>query len=808
MVFYAAVSLISASTLLFEVALVRTFSIVLWHHFAFMIVTMALLGYGASGSLLMVFGRLRDERMLALFPLLFAAAAPLCYFTASRIPFEPHALAWDPAQLARLALYYLVLSLPFVFSGGAVALAFTLRGREAGRIYGADMAGAATGPLAAVAAFRLFDCGGVVLAASTGGLLSSLLMSLALAAPRRRTAAAAALAAAAAAAVLALRPSVLDPPLSPYKALSTALSFEGSEHLLRRWNAFSRVDLVKSPAVRYAPGLSLRYLGPLPDQLGITVDGDDMTAVTSLADPKRLAFFDYLPSALPYRLAALDGPLETKKVFLMDTGGGFAVAEALHHGVREIYGAETNGLVIEAADAAFGERIYDRARVSTGQARSVLKATARDYDIIAAGPGSVAPAAAALAALTEDYRFTVEALREYYGKLRAGGLLSITLYMLPPPRAEARLLNTVIEAAGDGETPIEERLMVFRTIETLTVVVKKGRFDERETAALRSFLDEMRYDAVHYPGMDPGEANRYNRFPAPLYRDLAASLLDDGRRAEFTERYLFDISPATDERPFFGHFFRLSRLGEVVRSVGGRWQILLEGGYLVPVVFVQAAALSLALVAAPRLLAATARVEAALASLPAALAYFFLIGTAYMFVEIWLIKKLILFLVHPEYAFSVVVSALLAGSGAGSLLSQRIGLAAGAGRAAAVVAAVAVAVSAAALGLPPLLDALLGLPLAARVMAAALVIAPPGVLMGMALPLGMRLLARGAEGLIPWAWAANAAASVMAGPAAVMAARAAGFTAAALAAALMYLAAAAIMGRRGAFGKERETDAP
>jgi hypothetical protein len=801
MMLYVGIWFISASTLLFEVALLRTFSIALWYHFSFMVVSIALLGYGASGSFLMLSGRLREKiLLLGTSPALFALFAPVSYIIANRIPFDPARLSWDVNQLLFIVLYYIILSVPFIFSGLTIALALTTMAEKAGRVYASDLLGAGSGPAIALLMFPLLGGEGVILASSAGGFIASWFILKATGKHRgphtnRLTGGLRPTLILLAgilfiSALFIIRPGFMDVRISPYKDLPFALEYSGARLLETRWNAFSRVDLIESPAVRFAPGLSLTYLETLPGQRGITVDGGGLNAISRTDPPEALRFLDYLPTALPYKLLG-EGP----EVFLIDTRGGLPILEALYHGTTSIKGAETNPLVADLANRNYSNFIYEKADIKTGEGRAILKGSKAAYDLIQIGVGSQTAAQTGFLGLTEDYRFTVEAFTDYYDRLKGGGYLFITRYLLPPARGELKLVTTIIESLESlGIEDTASRLVIFRTLETFSVLVKKGPFDEGEIELIKAFLTSRRYDPIHYPSMPPEEANLFNRFPEPFYYNLVKAILDEGSRQRVLKDYLFDISPSTDQRPFFHHFFKFRNVREVMESVGGKWQILLEGGYLLPFVFAQALVASVVLIILPLFKNSRGgerRAQGIGFRLSPVLFYFFLLGVGFMFVEITLIQKFILFLEHPEFAFSAVVSILLVSSGTGSFLSQSLRPERGIKWAITLLIIILITFV---IIVPPILKASLGLDIIYRVIITALLIFPLGIIMGMPFPFAIRYLEtlRG-RFFIPWGWAVNGCASVLGSVLSVMVAMAVGFNGVLVLAACTYLAALGAM---------------
>jgi hypothetical protein len=295
--------------------------------------------------------------------------------------------------------------------------------------------------------------------------------------------------------------------------------------------------------------------------------------------------------------------------------------------------------------------------------------------------------------------------------------------------------------------------------------------------------------------MSSAEANRYNRFPAPFYFTAVRELL--GKDGGFSAAYPFDLSPATDDRPFFHHFFRFSRWEEIFRLAGEKWQILVEGGLLIPLVFLQAFLLSFLLILLPAGLRKKNLRLFQARDFPWIL-FFFIIGLAFMFVEISLIQKFILLLGHPVYAVSVVVLALLVFAGLGSRISVFISPLPGLRRALIAVAGLLLFY---ALFLPSVLSALHGWPLGWRYFFSGLLIAPLGLAMGFPFPEGLRLLGRQNPAFVPWAWCANGCASVLGAILPVLIALSWGFQAVWFISSLLYLLALVLI-RKAPFSSD------
>src|SRR5499427_4941098 len=514
-----AVSLLSAAAVAYEILLTRLFNITLWHHFAYMVISLALLGYGASGTFLV----LVRHRALARFAVSFAAlavsfgvAAIGCYALAWRVPFNPLEVIWDWRQQLYLAAMYLLLALPFFAAGSAIGLSLAARSAQINAIYRSDLTGAGTGALGIVLAMFALppeDCLRVVAA------IGFVAAAFALASDGWQSAPLA-LAVIAVPAALVWPATWLKPMPLPYKGLSLALTVPETRVIAERNGLLGRLSVIESPSVplRHAPGLSLAARLAPPEQLGVFTDGDGLSVMTRFTgDFKPLDYLDQQITALPFHL--LDRPA----TLVLGAGGGADVLQALYHGALRIDAVELNRQIVDLVTREFGEftgHIYGRPEVSlhVAEARSFVAGSRRRWDLIQlALLDTYAASAAGVLALSESPIYTIEALQAYLDHLNPDGLLAITRWLGSPPRDTLKLFATAIAvletnaAYGPRDAGPGERLVLLHGWNTATLLVKNGRFTSEEIAALRHFAAERQFDLAWYPGMGSSEANRYNR---------------------------------------------------------------------------------------------------------------------------------------------------------------------------------------------------------------------------------------------------------------------------------------------------------
>ena len=754
-----AVAILSAAAIGYEILLTRLFAIVQWHHFAFMVISIALLGFGASGTFLLVLGdriRLRAEPFLALTAFAFALAAPSCFAIAQRVPFNVLEFPWSLRPFGWLLLVELLVAVPFFLAATGIGRMLIVFGGQLSRVYAADLLGAGAGAIAAVylltwlPAERTLDGLGAMAALASGlaavsarGRIRPAFLSLAVIAL--------------AGLVFGAGPNELR--ISPFKPLPQALRVTGAVPAEVRSGPLGQVVAVENDEVplRWAPGLSLLARGRVPEQVALFVDADGPIAVprheTGAAPPP---YLDELTSALPYHL--LDRP----SVLVLGSGGGAAVLQALGGGARAVDAVEFQPHVVAMVRDRyrdFAGRTYEHPTVNlhVGDPRAFVEAAARQaYDLIQVDALGASPSG--LHALMEERLLTSESLRAMLARLSPRGLVAVTGWSQLPPRGGPRLLATFLEAFGsEGIVHAEEHFAWIRSWNTTTLVASRSPLSGTRIAAARSFADARAFDLIHVPGMDAKEANRFNVVDGSWFH-AAASRLFEPERSSFIHDYKFDIRPATDDRPYFWNFFKWAHAPEILALSRQGGIGLVAIGYLaLPVTLVQAVFVSVILILLP-LLAVRRTERAGGVRRGTALAGFTCLGLAFLLMEIAFISRFTVILSHPLHALVVVLAAFLAFAGIGSWLAGRLGDATPVARPVAGIVVIAAAYIAA---FPQITDWLLGASPSLKIVAAVALVAPIATLMGMPFPLTLARLRRLDPRLVPWAWGTNGCASVI-----------------------------------------------
>lgn len=795
---YMAILLLSAVGIAYQVALMRILSIAQWHHFAYMIISIAMLGFGASGTALaLARGRLRGHEVscLQVAALLATVSLVVCHVLAQSVPFETLQLVTQPVQVWYLLLLYTILAIPFFLVATCITLAFFLAPDSVGRVYCFNMVGSGLGALGVVLLLYQFSPAALPAVLTFVAAAACVLLLLP---DKRRTVAGAAVLAIYLAALPAWNGGTIR--VSEYKGLSYALQFPDAEIVARTHSPLSELTAVRSETIRETPGqisnYPMRELGALPEQIGLYFDAGAVSPVHHFdGNLERFAWLDYVTGALPYRL------VEEPRVVVLGAGGGTDVLAALVQGAGHVTAVEVEPMVFPMIREQIGDfagGLYDRPDVTpvVAEGRGFLRAN-RDarYDVIVLPLfGSYNAAAAGVMALNESYLYTVEALELYLSRLTDDGVLALTSWLKTPPRDAIKLFATAVEACERAgfEDP-SQHLAFVRSWNNATIVVSRRPLHERQIEAIRDFSTERFLDVDYYPGITRGEVNRYTILEEPTYHEAALAILSPERAAYYDE-YLFHIRPATDDQPYFFRFLKWSSLPEMWRGMGATWVPFVEWGYVALVATIaQGILASVVLILLPVL--ALARGRSPPGSRLPTFGYFAAVGLAFMFLEIAFIQIFMQFLAYPVYAVAVVLTSFLVFSGLGSLYADGIAINAKGRTAVRAIGGIGGMLLVLALLIPVVFGAGAGWGDPAKIAVSIAMLAPLAFCMGIPFPSGLQLVARSPGPLLPWAFAINGCFSVVGASLATLTAVHLGFRFVALLSLALYVVAAVVIAR-------------
>jgi spermidine synthase len=787
------IALISASALAYEILLARLFAIIQWHHFAYMIISLALLGYGISGAFLSIFAAQLKKHYSTTFIIniiLFGLAVLSCFLIAQQIPFNAEEILWDRRQLAWLFAIYLLLMLPFFFVANAIGLSMMVMGSNISRIYAADMFGAGIGSALVIALLFYLMPNKVLQVLAVAALASAFIAWLELRLPWRKSA----FSLIAIAIVPLLIPvQWLELTLSPYKGLQQLLRIDGTRVAKTLSSPLGLIHVVESAIIplRHAPGLSLNATTEPPPQLAVFTDADNMTVINkATTNREQLIYFDQQTSAAPYHVR------DAERVLLLGAGTGNDVLQALYHNIPTIDAVELNPQVaglITRDFADYAGHIYEKPQVKVhiAEARGFVASSQQHYDVIQiALLDAFGASSAGLYALSESYLYTVEAFKDYINHLTPNGLLSITRWVKLPPRDNLKMFATALQALKQLKVAHPEKhLLLIRSWQTATLLVKKSELTLNDINQVRAFCERLGFDIAYFPGIEAGQVNRFNILKEPVFFTATTALAGNNYK-QYIQQYKFNIAPATDDRPYFFNFFKQGLLGELIALKDQGGIPLIEWGYIVLLATLfQAAVASVVLILLPLTISQQNKIPKDRNTI-VSLAYFFSLGLAFLFIEIAFIQKFVLFLHHPLYSIAVTLAAFLLFAGMGSYYTKRLQTRIG------YLASIRLAVTGIVVlgllynfGLQALFTALLAADITFKILITLLLIAPLAFFMGMPFPLAMSSLSEKLPALVPWVWGVNGCASVISAILAMILAMHLGFTVVIVSALVLYLLA-------------------
>ncbi|MES9991478.1 MAG: hypothetical protein ABW098_05955 [Candidatus Thiodiazotropha sp.] len=772
----------------------RLFSIIQWHHFAYMIIALALLGYGISGSLLSTAQATVTRHYKWLYPLallLFALSALGTFLIAQSLSFNSEELFWDFRQALNLAIICLLLALPFVFTASAICMTFMVFSeRQVSTIYAVDLLGAGFGALGIVLIMFLLMPEEILVAITLAGIaaVAIAIWELDLSYKSRLYIPLMLIAVV----LINVTPGITLN-FSPYKGLMQTLQIKGTRIIDQYSSPLGYLTLVASDEMplRHAPGLSLINPREPPQQLGLFTDADNLSAITRFSgDLDSIKYLDQTTSALPYHLRK---PIE---LLVIGSGTGSDLLLARYHQVESVDALELNPQLVNLLThdyKSFAGEIYDNpyTRLHIAEARDFLGQSEKKYDLIQLALVDAASASSSgLYALNESYLYTREALTLYLSHLAPEGYLAITRWIKVPPRDTLKLILTAYQAMESlGMDEINKRLLLIRNWQTATLLVKNGTFTTEELDLADNFNQARLFDMAYSYRLKEEEVNRYNRLREPyFYR--ACNQIVSGEQDKLLDSYKFDLQPASDDRPYFHHFFRWESFYEALKLRRQGGMPLIEWGYIILVITLVITTLLSALLILLPLSIISRRTTTASNGISRwrVFFYFFAIGVAFLFIEIATIQKFIGFLHHPIYAISISLAGFLLFAGLGSFVSERLSQRRSQYQIVLFAVVVIILVSIGYLFiLEPIFERLGHLPMVYKLLISSLLIAPLAFFMGMPFPLAISSLKHQATQLIPWAWGINGYASVISAGLATLIAINVGFTAVILIATLLYL---------------------
>lgn len=758
--------LVALSILVLQVALTRLLSVVLWYHFAFVAISLAMLGLAVGGILLYLFPALL-ARTPALLPWLCRLSAAssvgaLLYLVTHHLGTAPPSGVFDP----EIAVFYLVALLPFLTSGLLISAVLSHYSRQINSMYFFDLVGAALGCVLVIVLLDQIGAPSTILVAALLFLLGGLLF-------RRQGAGRGSMlfldGLPLIGCVVLLGWQAASGPLEPrfMHGRPDHAPEQGVEKILARWNSHSRIVVTRTNA----------------ESVGINIDGNATTPCRRIeGTATREAVREQVPMVLHTRGAAIAYDIlpEKPKVLVIGPGGGAEILGAIAHDA-EVTAVELNGIIHELMTtgelAEYSGNVYTAPGVTSihDEARSWVRRTDERFDLLlAVMVDTWAATSAGAFTLAENALYTIDAFEDFFSHLTDDGIVHINRWHQEPARESLRsvvLMDEVMRLRGIEDPDrhvvvLLERILAEAGATQAVMLWSRKPFSAEQLLTLENNIERrperFRPEVLVWPGRE---------LDNPLSRFLRST-----DREAFLAEYPYDVRPTTDDRPFF---FNTIRLTDVLHH----WDTVLPNEravvVLVTILLTVTAIVLLAFVLPFLLCLRRIRRESGRGTL-VRLLYFCGLGFGFMLLEITLLQRFGLYLGHPTYTLSTILASLLLGAGAGSFAAGKLFGSRPVGGMAIALIAVLFGVAALSTVVPGVLERTLEESIRNRVLITLGLLTPLGFVMGMPFPLGVRALLPEGKGLVPWAWGMNGATSVLASVLGVAIGMYSGFSVAAL----------------------------
>lgn len=761
------IALLSIAIISFQLSLIQILSIIQWHHFAYMVISIAMLGFGAAGTFVAIFRNKLLNRFDTLLPIFMITsglfmAIVVAVSQISLIQYDSHHLFSEYLNFWKLLITYLLFISPFFFGALAIGLVFVKNVEMIGKLYFANMFGSGLGGLAVIGIMWVFFpekipsiiallpiIAGAVIIKDKNRLLYIFT---------------------AAAVVLVSLSHFFSPDirLSEYKSLSKALNLPDTEISESKSSPYGLIDIVSSQHIRYAPGLSIKYPG-LVSINNVAFKNGNWLGPLSSQNADTTNYFSYSTTALPYIMN------KRNRVLILGAGTGKQVEHALKQNVKEVIAVEPDKALTNLLSDAFtinGSSTYNQKGVSLSSIspRTYLMKSKSTYDLISLPIIGSFGGSSGLFALQEQYILTKEAFHSMWQQLNDNGVISITTWIDYPYRNPLKLIASLAEVLErENKNPIEH-IAAIKNWNTITFAIKRATLKGEEIKVIREFCKKLNFDPVILPDIKADEREKFNRLQdKSLYLLIDRILASPEEREKVYSEYPFNIKPAVDDKPYFSQFIQWKSIPQIIELFGTGTAPFFEIGYvLLYVTFAQTVLLSIILIVLPLIklgskgggppsLIPTSRDGRA--SKTWSLLYFSGLGLGYMFIEIIFIQQFTLYFGNVVYAAAAVVSLMLISSGVGSFISQRYSAI---NKNIAVVSGIIILlITFHLIFLSPLLKFTIGLSLGLKIFFSAVLIVPVAFSMGFPFPLGLRLVSQNNINHVPWAWGINGSVSVI-----------------------------------------------
>ena len=741
--------LLSASLIAFQLELIQVLAHIQFYHFGYLVISIALLGFGASGTVIVLFRRRLIKHFNTLLPVLFfgcSMAMSLALPVSGKLiqSFDLSLLFIEPSQFVILLFCQLLFFVVFFFGALAIGLIFIHYSTNISTLYFGNMIGSGLGGLGIVflMSFILPERLAQIIAllpwfggwllyiknkpfTTAFGLLNCCIIAF-----------------------LLLFPNHIQPSL--YKSIRRTLDLPDSRVISTQSSPLGTLQIVQASALRYSPGLSLAYDKTVPPVNGfVFLGGDGLGPIYS----EDTSFMRATIGELPFQIK------KPKTVLSLSSATGSELHRILSHHPLRVNAIEANGRLLDLL-SRFSNTAhpYNNPNVQTHvlHPRTWLAIDSNQYDLVTMPTVGSFGGSAGLFAMQEHFLLTAEAFSQIWDRLSPNGLFQISAWIDSPLRTPLRLTATIAELFEQKGVHYQDHLAAVRSWDMLSLLIKRSPFTTDEIDNLAAFSRKYQFDLILPKNPAPGQFYHSSDEDSLVY--LMQDLFDGAKRTRLYGDYGFNIRPVTDQRPFFSQFLRFDTFNKLISLFGRQSLPFLELGYFIVILsLIQMVVLSIGFIVIPLFKLDSTRMFTGDWS---TLIYFAGLGVGYMFFEIALIHELVLFLGHPIYGAAAGIGFLLVFSGLGSLYSERFHRFPSSNLI--IAACVAILLLLYSHLLTPILQNTIGIPLGLKAGLCCLLVGLPAFVMGMVFPIGLRRIANRNASVAAWAWGMNGCSSVIA----------------------------------------------
>jgi len=783
-----------------QLLLMRTLSVSHYYHFSYLVISTALLGFGASGTFLtLAFDRLKKNFAFwsQLFCLLFLISLPVSYSVAQRIPLDTQYVLYSYHQFFLLTLYNLLIFIPFFFGGTIIGFMLSYHKKYVPQLYGADLIGSGVGGICAIAIMMFIPTETLPVILMPVLFITLLVLMISTlkdsVAHRYRTVGFLLCA------LVVSTLGIIEHPelrIDQYKELARFQQLENqndAKQIAESYGPRGQIDVFESKTFHYTLFAGLHATAEPPDQFALLIDGIIAGSIFRIEDQKNASIMDFTPQSLPYRIS--DEP----KVLLLGEITGSNIWLAKRYGAQSITVVQPNPQIISLLqndhDQESGSIFNDpKVEVINMHPRLFIEQNPGSFDLIHLVTGeAMATGTGGLQGLNEDYVLTKESIEGAIKLLKSDGVISITRGIQSPPRDNIKLISLLSEAYRSVfDERASENLLISRNYLAANILLSNKSISETTLNRFFDAVKELRMDTDYYPGISGQNQEQINVIEGPnnknysWIRHAAMEILLDNPD-NFYRDWVYKVKTPTDNSPYFFNFFKWGSLQNFLDTFGENWFRQLELGYILLVItFLQLSVAAFILILLPLIPRYNSN-RFSKNKLPTFL-HFLGIGVGFMFLEITFIQKFTRYLGDPVYSASAVLSSVLVFSGAGSILQGKIKM--NAVRKLQFATAMIILLTILFLVLvDPLLNVAVDLPLPIVFMLIVVLLVPLSFFLGWMFPNGMNILEKNSDSLIPWAWGINGFASVAASPLAIIFSMSSGFNFVILTGLVFYLVA-------------------